>query len=266
MSAIGGRTAFLFAHYDDAAFDAAYLMGRQDGTSVDVVVCSGVPSDRSLLDPVRRLQRRARRNRLYQLGVHVTGRPVFGEWDAACGLDGTPLEVMGVRNAEHREVADLFGLPTCGLDELDSQYGRSGRARYDNAVRLMVDIVREHQLTTIVTHPPTAWHPDHKKALDIATACREHADVTVIAVCERPYTRCTRDECAVAPTLAGGGGRSTTILLDDDTWALKSRAVSTYRSQAPAMDAAFGADWTGRTVMGVECFHILGDEGGKPSR
>ncbi|MDG3015624.1 PIG-L deacetylase family protein [Speluncibacter jeojiensis] len=257
ISGGNSRCAFIFAHYDDAALDAAALLKAAPQGSIDMVLCSGVPTG-----ALNRLRQSAipawvRRQKLTRLVFHAFGRPVYGEWDDQCGFTVPTQEVMRVREQEHEQVCEIFGVDTFGLDVLDNQYAIRGGRSFEEAVARAIELVRERQIERVVTHPLNAAHPDHAKTVRLAKEVCKATGAGMINVCERPYTVCEQGECAYSNT--DNAARSTTLELDDEAWPVKYEAVSVYRTQIDGLSGSFPYDWTERKYLGVECYHAPGD-------
>lgn len=249
------KCAFIFAHYDDSALDAALMLKAAPPGSVAMVLCSGVPTG-----PMNRLRQHPvlsaiRRTHPVTTIVHAFGRPVYGEWDEQCGFSVSTQEAMAVRVAEHERVCRMFDLDTHGLGVLDGQYSHRGSASFEAAVDEATRLVRERRLEMVVTHPLSAAHPDHQKAHRVARAVCDATGAELITVCERPYTVCRVDDCAY--TKETGDEKVSTQHLDDDTWRLKYAAVSEYTTQINALSISFEFDWMDREYLGVECYHSV---------
>ncbi|WP_197023706.1 PIG-L family deacetylase [Rhodococcus sp. UNC363MFTsu5.1] len=250
------KCAFIFAHYDDAALNVSKVLDSCPPGSIDMVLCSAVPSGR--LNSLRQMQlpSRIRRSRASILLNHaILGRPVYGEWDDHCGFSVSTQEVMRERSAEHDRVCSLFDVDSFGLDVLDSQYGRSGRKGEEKALARALDLVRDREIGAVVTHPLDAQHPDHAKAVKLALAVCKSAGTSLVTACERPYTVCSAAECSHRNP--GYARASATVNLDDRTWKLKHEAVSCYPTQIVGLDGSFTYDWMARPHLGVECYQRI---------
>lgn len=250
------RCAFLFAHYDDSVFDAFHAMAHASGGAIDIVLCTECPRGRWGEFRRRSLPPALRNSLPVKVAARFVGRPVFAEWDYYCGLALTPAEVIDVRRAEHAAACAAAGVPTFALGDYEVQYSRSSRTRYRHAVDAATALLRDHDVQTIVTHPASARHPDHRRTHRLAQECRERTGVDLVTVCERPYTVCSEaDGCREVET--DSALVASLLPLADEEWAGKLAATNEYRTQIGGLEKTFGSAWMDRDRLGVECYHSL---------
>ena len=254
--ATAGPVGFLFAHYDDAVLSASLAEYASSAPSVDMVLCTAIrPAGhwRSVLGAST--PRRA--------FDYVRGRRERATWDRECGFQ-EPRQAIAHRAAEHRAACALLGTDTVELDGLDSQYAAMSRKHERSCRQKALDIVNERRIRVIVTHPPNAAHPDHRRASQIAQWVSVQAKADLIVVCDRPYAMCTFDKCA--NSTATQGMKSFRVSLRGADWELKRRAVQCYGFQIAALDRSFSHPWADVEYLAVECYHFKPRRGPRAAR
>jgi LmbE family N-acetylglucosaminyl deacetylase len=242
-----GPVGFLFAHYDDAVFSASLAEHASSAPSVDMVLCTAIPSGGSWRSVVSA-------SKLRRVVGYVRGRRAHTTWDRQCGFQ-EPRQALIHRANEHRAACTLLGADTADLGGLDSQYGSMSAKDEKRCRQEALDMVNERGIRVIVTHPPDAEHPDHRRASRIARWVSEQARADMIVVCDRPYAVCTVATCA--NSTATQGMTSFRVCLRGTDWELKRKAVQCYSSQISALEKSFSHSWTDAEYLAVECYHRI---------